>query len=91
MDEKLFGGTMAFSESKEACLFVRSNQGPWGYSGQYEFKDDALRVRVEVSIADDLEGTTIERTVRFLNENELVFSGLEAHTDRLFETIFYRV
>jgi hypothetical protein len=89
--EKLFGGSMVFSESGHTCLFVRSDQGPWGYTGSYKLANGHVSIQIEASIAEDMEGTSLERDVKVISENELLFSGKESHTGRPFEVTFFRV
>jgi hypothetical protein len=90
LDEKLSGGTMAFSDQGEVILLVRSEQGPWGYAGKYTVNQQVISIKVQASTADGLDGTTIERSVHLIDANELIFSGKEAHTERSFETHFIR-
>jgi hypothetical protein len=89
--ETLSGGTMAFSESGEAVLMLRSEQGPWGYTGKYTFDGEKILIKIETSTADDLDGTTIERKLRFISPDEFIYNGIESHTERPFETNFIRV
>jgi len=91
LNEKIFGGTLAFSETNEACLFVRTDQGSWGYSGKYRLSGDTVQIKVEASIADDIEGTFIERNIHFITSDELILSGIESHTGRAFEANCVRV
>ena len=88
--EDLAGGMMAFSPKGETCLMVRSEQGPWGYSGKYQFDGSKFTVLIAACTAGDIEGSSLERSVIFVSENELLFSGVESHTGRHFETVFLR-
>jgi hypothetical protein len=89
--EKIFGGTMAFSEQGEAVLFFKSDQGVWGYNGRYEIKGDQITVNVEAGMVEEIDGSSITRNFKFLNANELIYTGIETGTGRIFETFFYRV
>jgi hypothetical protein len=88
--DQLMGGTMAFSENGQAVLFVRTEQGPWGYSGAYRIEEDKMMIQVETSSADGLDGTMLDRRIEVINSDEFKFTGLESHTGRQFETIFVR-
>lgn len=80
---------MAFSKD-EAVVLVRTEQGVWGYSGKYSFDGKQFVVTIDVSTAEDIEGQQLTREVKFINDNEFIFSGIESHTGRYFETEFVR-
>jgi hypothetical protein len=90
VEEKVFGGGMVFTENFETLMFVRTSEGPWGFSGAYSWDGDELDIVPDAALAPDLEGRSLHRKIKFISDREMLWSGTDAHTGRDFEVVFVR-
>ena len=90
-EDAISGGRVAFSSGENFCIFFRSAQGTWGYSGTYRFDGEKLFLTVDACTAEDVEGCTLERDIEVLNSDAFIYRGVEFHTGRVFEAQLCRV
>jgi len=89
--DAISGGRVAFSEVDNFCIFFRSTQGTWGYSGTYRIDEQKLFVTVDACTAEDVEGQKLARDIVVINADEFIYRGVEFHTGRVFEAHLFRV
>lgn len=85
--EPVYGGTSMFTSNGQILTFTRA-EIPFGYSGTFTIKGDDLVITPEVCSLDELENTTIRRTVKHLTAETLTLGMVDAATERNYEIYF---
>ena len=89
-DDPISGGNFAFSKAKSFCVFFRSMQGAWGFSGKYDLVDNILKLSLDAAMTDDMNHANLERRLTFTSSNEFTYEGMEYHTGRGFKAVLVR-
>ena len=87
-DEKVLGGTSAFTQSGQINTYTRTSELGFGYSGTFVVQDNTLIINVDVCSLPEYEGKTIRRIIKKTGPESLLLGMADDATGRDYEIEF---